>query len=365
MPTINNPGRWKRALFSLLGDVRGRNFLAHRVLKRAANFGPVTFPIDGASLKRMLLILPADRLQTLYQIDNASALIARYPDARVMLLAESSMKPLTAMIDADEVVEYFPEEKQLFTPALAKLIGQFQGKVDCCCLLTRTADVPLQYLTGMTGARLRVGYGGAVDFPFVNLRIDPDPDNHYLPESNSAMAEALGAKDREAWTRIVAGSTSAEINDLLRVVRLDGVTRLIGIDVLSLFELVGEKGAAECIRALMTLANGGLYLYCEEALPNAIARWLAALALPLISALTISQTVALLRRTECIIAGNTLFFGLATLMGKKAVGVLSEEDLSLYCKPFSMMKGIPCSGKGADMETLTAVVAAVRELLGR
>jgi hypothetical protein len=365
MPTINNPGRWKRAFFLLLGDLRGRNFLAKRVLKHTANFGPFTFPIDGVSLKRMLLILPADRLQTLYQIDNASALIARYPDARVTLLAESSVMPLAAMIGADEVVEYFPEEKQLFAPAFAQLSGRFQGELDCCCLLTRKADLPLQYFTGLTGAQLRVGYGGAADFPFINLRIDPSPDNRYLPESNCAMAEALGATDCGVWTRIAAGSTTAEIDHLFREVCLNGVRRLIGIDVLSLFGLFGEKGAKECISALMTFANGGLYFYCEEVPPRAIAGRLAAMMPPLFSALTIPQTIALLRRTECIVAGNTLFFGLATLLGKKAVGVFSDEDLSLYCKPFSMMKGIHCFGKRADVETLTAMVAAVRELLDR
>ncbi len=365
MPIKTHPGRFKRALFSLLGDAGGRNFLAHRVRKCATDLGPFTFPIDGASFERVLLILPADRVQALYQIENVTALIARFPDARITLLAETAVKPLAAMTGCAEVIEYLPEEKRLFAPAFTELCNQFRNEVDFCCLLTRDRDVPLLYLTGLTGARLRVGYRGAADFPFINLRIDSDADHRYLPESNCAMAEALGAQGGGVWNRIEAGSTSADIDQHLREVRLDGVSRLVGIDALSMFRLFGEKGAEECISALMTSADGSLYFYCEEEPRRAIAGRLSAMVPPLFSALTLPQTIALLRRTECIVAGYSLLFGLATLLGKKAVGVFSEEDLPLYCKPSSTMRGISCFGKGANAEAPAAMVAAIRELLCR
>jgi ADP-heptose:LPS heptosyltransferase len=355
----------KRALFSLIGPSRRRSILAARVRKRSADSAPFTFPIDRASFKRILLILPEDRLQVLLQIPNAAAIVRCFPDARVTLLAESSAGPLAAMMGGGEIVGYASADKLLFSPAFDELCERFRGEADCCCLLAREDDDALLYLAGLTDARLRVGYGGSADFPFINLRVDPGPDNPYLPESNCAMAEALGATRGEGPTWTSAEETTAEIDHLLREVRLDGAERLFGIDVLSLFTLFGDRGAEECISALLTSVDGGVYFYGGDELPRRIAARCAAMVPPLFSSLPVPQTTALLRRTECIVAGNSLLFGLAMLLAKKAVGIFSESDLPLYCKPSLTVKGIPGAGRGGNAETVTAVVQAVRELGGR
>ncbi len=365
MPKPTNAGRWKRALFSLIGPSRGRDLLAGIVRKRVEKTAPFAFPIDGTSFRKVLIIFPADRVQALCQVENAASLIKVFSNAQVSLLVETPVAPLAKMIGFGEIVEYLPEEKRLFSPGLAGLNDRFTGAVDCCCLLARDEDLPLNYLTGLTGARLRAGYGGAADFPFINLRINPDSANRYLPESNCAMAEAFGAPPggRRAWSP--PASTSADVERLLREVRLDSAVRLFGIDVLPLYKLFGGRGAEECISALMTSVDGGVYFFCGEAPPRAIAQRLAALVAPVLPVLTIPQTAALLRRTACIVSGKSLFFGLATLLGIKAVGIFTEKDLPLYCKPSSTVKGVSCSGEGRDTESVASLVAAIRELGNR
>ncbi len=362
MPKPTNSGRWKRALFSLIGPSRSRNLLAGIVRKRVDKSGPFAFPIEGASFRRVLIIFPADPVQALCQLENAAALIKVFSDARVSLLAEPPVAPLAGMLGSGEIIEYRSAEKQLFSPGLASLIDRFKGEIDCCCLLTREEDLSLAYLAGMTGARLRAGYGGAADFPFINLRVNLDSGNRYLAGSNCTMAETFGAPPCSGRTWSFPAGASGEVDRLLREVRLDGSSRLFGIDVLPLYKLFGDRGAEECISALMTAAVGGVYFFCGEAPPRPIAERLAALVAPVFSALTIPQTAELLRRTACIVSGKSLFFGLATMLGIKAVGIFTENELPLYCKPSSKVRGIHCSGKGRDEEAVTSLLAAVREL---
>jgi ADP-heptose:LPS heptosyltransferase len=358
------PGLLKRALFSLLGLKQRRKFLAKRVRKRTMECGPFAFPIDGETYGRVLLILPPDPLSALFQVENAAAIRGHFQKAQVTVLAEASSASLAAVIGADEVVEYAPEQIRLFSTAFSDLCDRFRDTADCCCLLTRREDLSLLYLAGMTGAQVRVGYGGAAGFPFINLRIDGDPDDRTIPGSSDFMARTLGAPPTAGRIALADDAARVEIDRLLREVRLDGVQRLIGIDVQPLFRLFGAKGAEECISALMTSVEGGLYFFCGSSPTRSMAARLSAMVPPVFSDLTIPQVAALVGRTECVIAGKSLFFGIASCLGTKTVALHSQADRPFPATPAPTVVGVPCSGKRSGGESRTAVISAVQQLLG-
>jgi ADP-heptose:LPS heptosyltransferase len=90
--------------------------------------------------------------------------------------------------------------------------------------------------------------------------------------------------------------------------------------------------------------------------------WLSQFNLPLIHSLSVSQIAALISRSACIVTGNTLLFGLATLMETKIVGLFEFKHLAAYCPIAPTIKGIPFE-RTPDEKTIDDAAIAVAELL--
>ena len=366
MTSNKNTGRLKRFFFRLLGGARGKNFLAGKIRRQTAAIPPFSFPIDVASIKRILIILPSEPLQVLYQLRNVLELAAYFREATLTLLAEESCTPFAGMIAGAKVVEYAGESKRLFSAAFNEFNRAFAGAVDLCCLLTRTEDLTLLYLAGRTAAPVRVGYVGAGGSPFINLHIGPSADRHYLPEWNCAMAEILGARKMKPHRPSLAKQTLEEIDQLLRERRLDPASSLIGIDAPFFWRSFGAKWTAGLLEALTPLLAGrATYLYALDPSSPQEQEKFAKFGFPLISGLSVPQTAALAARSQLVITGNTLLFGLATLVGVPALGVFSLVEQEAYCPlPPALQVGIAFE-KSPTAETIDALVAALGERLKR
>jgi ADP-heptose:LPS heptosyltransferase len=364
MPNAKNTGRLKRLLFSLLGSSRGKDFLARKVRKQTGGIPPFSFPIDIASVKKILIILPSEPLDVLYQLNNVLEMAAHFKNAKLTLLAEESCVPFARMMEGAEVVEYRQENKQLFSSTFNGFNRDFSGTADLCCLLTREEDPPLLYLTGRTAAPIRAGYVDAGGSPFINLHIGPSADRHYLPEWNCAMAEILGARKMKPYRSTVAKATIGEIDQLLREQGLDPAAKLIGIDAPFFSRNFGAKWTAGLIEALTPLlAETSVYLYTQDTGSPAEREKLARYGLPIIGGLTVPQTVALASRSKVVITGNTLLFGLATLIGGQALGVFKLEEHEAYCLPPPAPQVGITYEKNPTGETIEAVAGAIGKLL--
>jgi ADP-heptose:LPS heptosyltransferase len=344
-------------LFSLLGSSQGKSYLARKVRKQTDAIPPFSFPIDVASVKNIFIILPPERLDTLYQLKNVIEMAAHFKGAAVTLLAEEGCVPFARMIDGATVVEYRRESKKLFSATFNGLNHDVAGTADLACLLTRDEDLPLLYLAGKTAAPIRVGYTGAGGSPFINLHIGPSADRRYLPEWNCAMAEILGARRLKSHRSSVAKATVEEIDQLLRDQRLEPSARLVGIDLSFFIRQFGAKWANGLMEACMPcFGQAAAYLYAEETCGAAEREKIAKHGLPLIEGLTLPQTAALAARSAVVVTGNSLLYGLATLVGAQAVGVFSAEEFEVFCPPQPAAQAGISFEKNPTAETIGEVV---------
>jgi ADP-heptose:LPS heptosyltransferase len=355
-------GRISRFLFRLLGPSLGKKLLARKVQARTTHLPPFIFPLDPALFTRVLIILPSKRLKVLHQLKNLAELTAFFKNAAISIVAEETCAPLVKLVDRTNVIEYRYEEKKLFTSTFNQLIREFHGIVDLCCLLTREEDLPLLYLAGMTAAPIRIGYVGSGGSPFLNLQVAPSPSRAYLPEWNSALAEMLGAKRAKRVRWGASKETTAEIDHLLKEMHFDPRARLVGVDADFARRRFGASWAERFIKALIPVTQGSVYLYAKDDEDHGIMEWLSQFNLPLIHSISVSQLAALISRSSIIVTGNTLLFGLATLMEIKTVGLFEEKHLASYCPPSPVIKGISFE-RSPDEKTIEDAALAVAELL--
>lgn len=363
MANDKNTGYWKRFAFAFLGPSNGRKFLAGIVRKQMAHLPPFSFPLDAAAMKRVLVILPPGQLAVVNQMKNVAALKAYFRNAEMTLLAEASCTQLAGLIEGVSIVEYRREEKRLFSASFSVFNRSFRDAAEVCCLLTSEEDLPLLYLAGRTAAPVRIGYAGAGEFPFINIHVNPSPERSYLADRNLAMADMLGAPKPPDTMWAVAKRTTAGIDHFFNENRIGILSRSAGIDALFFYRAFGARQAAEVIKVLLPVVNNAVYLYADEAPDAREMEWLSRFNLPFMHHLTIAQLGALLGRSGLVVTGNTVLFGLATLLQTKAVGVFNKKEFDVYCPntPSAGVRGVVFD-KTFNAETVRGIVSAVAEL---
>ncbi|NLE00839.1 MAG: glycosyltransferase family 9 protein [Fibrobacter sp.] len=336
-----NIGHIKGFIFKCIGTRHTEAFLAF-LLKHRHKVPPVTFPIDVASVKEILLLLPDQRIDVLYQLKNIISLISRFKHAAVTLLCEKDTAQLIKMIPGLNVIEYSAESRQSYSNEFIALAHGFRDIVDICFLLDKNPDLPMLYFTGLTKAPARVGYLGAGNNPFLNLHVSPKDSRKYLPDWNCSMAELFGATSEDIrWS--IAPKTLEEIDHLLKESKITRTEPLIGLDVQFYYSTFGASWTENLIEHIKGLKKGELYLYTEK-VPNGSEReWLSTRNLPVLTELSESRTAALVSRSELIISGNTLFYVLAGLLNKPAVGLFKESEFELYCPQSDTLRGVTYS----------------------
>ncbi|MBN2037076.1 MAG: hypothetical protein JW768_10070 [Chitinispirillaceae bacterium] len=336
--------------------------LAGRVLSRTATLPPFVFPLDPSQYKRVLVILPGKRLQVLHQLRNLAELKAFFRNATLTVLAEESCVPLVNLIEGMTVSVYSRDDKKLFSAPFKQFSKEFHGIVDLCILLTREEDLPLLYLAGMTAAPVRIGYVGAGGSPFLNLHVNPSPQRQYFSDWNSAMAEMLGAKRAKQVHWRVAKETIAEIEYMWKEMHVDPHSRLVGVDAHFAVQRFGANWTESFIKALIPAARGSLYLYAKDNNQQDIMEWMSQFNLPIVHTLTISQMAALISRSALVVTGNTLLFGLASLLETKVVGIFDDRQVSAYCPAGPTIRSIVFE-RTPDAKSIDHAAVAVAELL--
>jgi ADP-heptose:LPS heptosyltransferase len=355
-------GRLTRFAFSMMGSSGGRNLLAQKVRSRTAGLAPFSFPLNPALYKNVLIMLPSKRLQVLHQLRNLFEIKSFFKGATVTVLAESSCSSLVGLIEGTSIVEYDEEDKKLFSPVFSQFNREFFGTVDLCCILSSHEDLPFLYLAGMTAAPVRVGYMGAGGSPFVNLHINPSPERYYLSDWNCAMAEVIGAKKARRVKWAVAKETVAEMDHMFKEMHLDISSSFIGLDAHFTLRRYGSPWTESFIKTLIPVVKGPLYLYAKATYEPQEMEWLSQFNLPVIHSLTVPQLAALLTRSRLIITGNTLMFGLATLLETRAVGMFDKRYMMAYCPASPVVRGIPFQ-RTPDAKTIEQAAIAAAELL--
>jgi len=231
-------GRARQFFYSVLGSKKTKSIIAlyYRKKFRKKLF---RFPVDPNSVGSVLVVLPESSLEILYQLKNILSLMAIFNKAKVTAFCPESETSLLKMIPDLEIAEYPKEESDRFA-IFSLFTRQFKNNVDICILLDRTPDISKVSFVVSTNAPIRAGYKDAGEFPFLNLKVGADPDQHYLPQRNCLMAEKFG-KGFESLKFSVSRKLIDDIEHMLKEQRIAEDSGSIGIDALYFLEKYGQQ----------------------------------------------------------------------------------------------------------------------------
>jgi hypothetical protein len=160
----------------------------------------------------------------------------------------------------------------------------------------------------------------------------------------------------------VAKESAEEVALMLREMNVAPTSRLAGIDGHYFYERHGRKWAQQLLDMLKT-KSCACYLFSYGMLHNDAREWAAQQNLPVFSDLPASRCAALIYKSEFVVAGPSVLFELADLLGKPAVGVFDEGEFALFCRESDTTKGVryvkhPDDGTIGSVETCIGALAA-------
>lgn len=298
--------------------------LAHARLRQR----PFVFPMDASKVHNVLIVLPQDLRDALYQVTSVASLVASFPQAQPTLLCSDKVAPyFRFMVAANRIASYCPTDLE----PLSKNHRQFGARLskelfDLCVVLDKKIDDSLCYLVGRTEASVRIGCETAADAPYLNIRIRPNPLNRYEGSRNSALLAALGARAVQPVRWTVSPQTMQESDHLLRELRIDPKAQLVCVDGNWLHGHGSAKWVSEVMGKLEN--DRTAVLDCNPAeLPRAPG---ASATVPNLSA---ALQTALLSRAAMVLTGNSKIYPMAALAGTPSLGLFRKKDVDVWYKP--------------------------------
>lgn len=342
----------------------GRRRLLERSATRRVRDTRISLPSDMAHVRSVLMILPEDTLEALYQVENIVALHEHYEQASLTFLCLHSVADyLRSIVPDANFVEYPPEEDPLHFQTLTTLKAYFsEERFDMCFLLERSPSLALMDIVGRCGARVRIAYAGTADYPFVNHQVRPSACD-YAAEFNSGMARTIGAHMKHPPRLIVAKEASQGVAHLLRDMGLSDQAKLLVADASSLAARFGAEWTAMLVFELAKETGMVVAVPSERSTDEALFRRLAGDGAKAVPPLTVPRTAALLSRAECLVTVPSPLLRLANLLDRPVVSVQNASDQARYVKPGKRTSAVTCEGS-ADLHTAAEVVSSVRAQCG-
>lgn len=310
----------------------------------------------------MLFILPEDTLDALYQVENVVALREHFSQASVSFLCRAEVAEYFRSIAPEaSFVDYQLEDRYLHSPVFAAFGISFAHEhFDLCFLLERKPHMALLDIVGKTGARVRIGYDGSCEYPFINYVVRPSAGESQV-QYNCAMARSMGLKIGKRPRLVVAREAVQGVNRLLRDIGVDAARPFLAIDSGGLIERYGTEWTALLVSALL---EGPTAAVCAMgSAPEADGeqvRPIASAGAKIVPSLPVPRCAALLSRAECVVAPHTVLLRMATLLGKPSVAVLPDTDVRRYA-PKHPCTAVPCA-ENPDREMIGRIVSEVRRM---
>jgi ADP-heptose:LPS heptosyltransferase len=354
-----------RYYLSRLLPPRQRYELVRRRCARRYESSLLTFPLEFERVRSVLLVMPEDLLQALYQVETVMALMARFASAHLTFLCRHDVgEYFRAIATGASFVEFRPEERYLYSPVLARYGESLEHEhFDVCVLLERTADLALLHIVGKTGAPARVGYAGCGGYPFVNHEVRPSPQHRSLVERNLALARAIGAP-LPAGTRLtVPADAAAGVAQLLRELQVPPTAHLGLVDACHFVATQGPAWTAELLGQLRQQLPQ--LQWCCPALSATADAALTALrqqGAVVVPPLPVVRSAALVERCEVTLSGAAPLYRLACLQLRPCAGLFDQSQLDALFQPGEGRQPVAYSGT-ADSHAASALALAAQKLL--
>ncbi len=319
-------------------------FVKYLVYRKCGSY-ILNLPDDLSAVKNILFILPEDPLDALYQVTNIVSIIHHFQKqhkAQVVFLCEKRVAPYFKHFqNISALYEYNMDDRYLYSRDMLELQRLLiKEYIDICLFLERDPDLSLLYLTGQIQAKVRVAYRDTGSFPFFNLHIQTGNPGKHKTEQNNIMATSLGAEIHDDLHWSITKETVEEIVVMLKQSSIAETEWLGGIDVGLFYTGFGKNWTEELINCLAAFDNKTWYLYVSGTPEHSFIQWLRARHMPVFTNLPPSRLAALLYKSNCIISGKGIFFELANLLQRPAVGVFKENELRQYCRSGSQSTSV-------------------------
>ncbi|MBD3316130.1 MAG: hypothetical protein GF344_10105 [Chitinivibrionales bacterium] len=349
---------------SLCFGTAGRRALAGLLASVKARTGPFSLS-ECLQPAGMAIVLPEDRGEALLQVRNVVSIAGAMSETRMTVVCESDVAPYFANLQGiSSVLSYDVEDRFLFSGALSSIAKALahEGN-DMCLMLEREPHQSLLCLAAESGAKIRIGYDGAGEYPYLNIHVRESKDRTYVGDKNVLMAETLGIEPLKSIRWTVPKESDTEVRHLLRDHGVLGrPTSIVGIDISYLWEYADAEWVEALVDHIGRQLGITLYLYVDGAAASGFSEWLRRVGQPVVANLSALRTVALISRTRVIISGKAPIFHLSQLVGTRAVGIFQATEIEAYYHESSICKAVSFSEK-PDRRTIEHTGREVAALL--
>ena len=301
--------------------------------------------------------MPEGPVEAFHQIKTYLGLTTLFKNAAFSIFCTTENGLLFQQIHPEAtIVEYDISQRYLFSRDFHVWGKRFnKEEFDLCVLLEHSPDISLLTLAGKTASPVRVGYGGAGDFPFLNVHVNPSAAREYLSDYNFILSRSFGASDKTTVHWRVAKETIEEIVHMIHEFNLAPASRLVGIDAGFFFNMFGETWTRTLVDKLKAIGAFTCYVYNDGEPDDAAYRFLHSFAVPVFAHLTPSRSAALISTSAYVITGKTVFFELANLLRKPVIGLFDKIEISRYCRQTPSTHGIAFDSS-PDLKTVERIV---------
>jgi ADP-heptose:LPS heptosyltransferase len=355
-----NTGRFRRTLFRLMGQSMSK-MVIHRLLRKKIDRNPAALPSDLNRCSDILFILPVDRVEMIFQLENLFAILGRFKNSNLTFICPAAHSSFVSGMKNVRVIKFNPDEFSLYSAEFNRLVRELTSRAfDICVMLERDYSLAHLYLIGMSRAHLRVGWGDDSAYPFLNIRLVSVPrENVTLWERNLEAAKILSAETGSNVRWGVQKSTADEVTQLLNEHRLKKEPALVCVDLASLKTACGGEWCADLLKALKSSNVGHFYIFGGTEEENAAMK---DAPFPVLAPMSIPKTAALLACTTVVITGPGALLGLAQISSCRIVPTLTKEQAALYCKQNNRIMPALFAEK-PDAETVKQIQKNVRILV--
>ena len=357
-----NIGRFKRLLFRVMGPALSQ-WVIRQMLRKKIDGSTTSLPADLSRSAEILFILPADRIEMIFQMENLFAIAGRYKDSNLTFVCPAAHAPFVSTLKNSRLMKFNPAEFSLYGAEFNKLVAELSVKsFDICVSLERRCTLAHLYLIGLCRAHLRIGWDAGNSYPFLNIRlVASDREGVSEWERNLEAAKILEAdvESRPRWG--LQKSAAEEVAQILSENKLKKDPALICIDLASLESACGKEWCAELMKALKSAS--GLGRFCVFGGMDDEGRQPKEAPFPILPPMSVPKTAALISYTDVVIAGFGPMFGLSQISSKsKAVPILSKSHAAQYCKKNERVMPVVFSEKPGQDDVKT-VIRNVKQIL--
>jgi ADP-heptose:LPS heptosyltransferase len=355
-------GRFRRLLLRLMGPSVSKMVIC-RVLRKRINKSPAMLPGGLSRGSEILFILPADRVEMIFQLENLFAILGRYRDSNLTFVCPAPHSSFVSGLKNVRVIKFDPAEFSLYSAEFNRLIREMAAKsFDICVMLERRYTLAHLYIAGMSRAHMRIGWDDGNSFPLLNIRlVSVQREGVTLWERNLEAAKILGANAGSKVRWGVQKSTAEEVAQMLNDQKLKKDPALICVDAASLQGNCGREWCAELLGALRGSKAGRFYIFGGSEEEN---KSIKEAPFPILPSMSVPKTAALMACTDLVITSAGALLGLSQISACKIVPVVTKEQAGTYCRQSSRIMPVIFSEK-PDAECVWAVQKNIKTLMAQ